>query len=343
MAAVRSPFLVLALLFLVSPSLTACVSSTSAPGPDFRKAEEDYFTKISDLSTAGLAEGQALRVVATTDVVGDVVGSVAGEVVALSVLFTRGADPHAYQATPRDLRALEEAHLVFVNGFGLEEALLETLEGAAKGVPVVSISEGLEGRRFAEPPPGETGKAPQPAGKSQGEVDPHVWFDPTNVVVWANNAARALVARDPLNAAAYLTNATQYEAELKELDAWIQERLSVLPPGGRVLVADHDALGYFADRYGFEIVGAVVPAYSTTAEPSAQQIADLQAAINRFGVKAVFVGGTVNPGLTERLAQDTGIALVPLFTGSLGQADGPAGTYQDFMRYNVTAIVEALK
>ena len=108
------------------------------------------------------------------------------------------------------------------------------------------------------------------------------------------------------------------------------------------MVTDHDALGYYVDRYELEMIGAVIPAFSTNAEPSAQELADLQDAIGEFDVRAVFVGTTVNPVLSERVAEDTGIRLVPLYTGSLGEPGSGVESYKDYICYNTMAIVEAL-
>ena len=118
--------------------------------------------------------------------------------------------------------------------------------------------------------------------------------------------------------------------------------LRYFTPDKRVVVTDHDSLGYFAHRYGFEVVGTVVPALSTLASPSAQQLAALQDQVAAQGVNAIFVGSTVNPDLAARMAQDAGIELITIYTGSLSDADGPAPTYLDLMRYDTGVIVEAL-
>ncbi|MGB9594003.1 MAG: metal ABC transporter substrate-binding protein, partial [Anaerolineae bacterium] len=173
--------------------------------------------------------------------------------------------------------------------------------------------------------------------------DPHTWFDPNNVRVWARNIRDTLSALDPANAAVYQANAQSYIARLEELDAWIRQQVAQVPPDNRKLVTDHTAFTYFAARYGFEQVGAIFPGYSTLASPSARELAALEDAIRAQGVKAVFTGKTVNPALAERVAQDTGVRLVFLYTGSLGGAGSPASTYLDMMRYNVSVIVDALR
>jgi ABC-type Zn uptake system ZnuABC Zn-binding protein ZnuA len=173
-------------------------------------------------------------------------------------------------------------------------------------------------------------------------LDPHVWFSPVSVEGWVDNIEYTLRHADPANSDIYRDNAVAYRGELHNLDTWIKEQVAHVPEADRKLVTDHTAFGYFAHHYGFEQIGAVVPAYSTMAEPSAQELAELEDAIREHEVPAIFVGTTVNPNLSERVAQDTGTDLVPLYTGSLSEAGGEADTYLKLMRYDVQAIVGAL-
>jgi len=288
------------------------------------------------LSAVALAPGERLRVVATTSIVGDVVQNVGGEHIDLTVLLPPGTDPHTFDPTPRDVAAVADAHVVFVNGAGLEVFLEKLLQGAG-GARVVPVSYGVELRRF------EHGHEEEAGDEHAGEYDPHTWFDPNNVIVWVRNVEWALNTLDPANVAGYQGNAAAYEAELQVLDAWIREQVAQVPPANRCLVTDHESFSYFTQRYGFEQVGAVFPGYSTLAQPSAMDLADLEAAIRTQGVRAVFVGKTVNPALAEQVAQDTGVQLVFLYTGSLGEPGDPADTYLAMMHYDVSAIVEALR
>lgn len=169
-----------------------------------------------------------------------------------------------------------------------------------------------------------------------------MWWDPANVIAWTDAVEQALSDLDPAGAGAYAANAGAYRDELRTLDAWIEAEVATIPMDRRVLVTDHQVMGYFAARYGLAQVGTVVPGYSTLAEPSAGEVAALEDAIRRLAVPAIFVGQTVNPGLAERIAADTGTRLVFIHAESLGAPDGPAGTYLDMMRFNVTAIVDAL-
>jgi ABC-type Zn uptake system ZnuABC Zn-binding protein ZnuA len=287
-----------------------------------------------------LGESEKLRVVATTSLVGDVVRNVGGDLIELTTLMSPGTDPHAFEPTPRDAAAVADAHVVFVNGVGLEEFLEPLLESTGEDAKVVSVSHGIELREFA------SGQAPghqEDDADHHGGADPHTWLDPNNVIVWTHNIELVLGTLDPGSAEAYSASARTYEAELEALDAWIREQFAQVPEENRRLVTDHTGFTYFAHRYGFEQIGAVFPGYSTLAEPSAQELAALEDAIHEFGVKAVFVGVTVNPDLAQRVAEDTGARLVFLYTGSLSEPGGQADDYLSFMRYNASAIAEALR
>jgi len=208
------------------------------------------------------------------------------------------------------------------------------LDSAGGQARVVSLSQGIELRKLQASPA---------EGAANGAADPHTWLSPANVETWVDNAEGALRELDPDNADFYGANARGYRDSLEELDAWIEEEVSRIPRDDRKLVTDHLAFGYFADRYGFQQIGAVFPGFSSTAEPSAQEMAALQEAIEEAGVKAIFVGTTVNPRLAERLADETGINLETLYAGSLSEPGGPAETYLDLMRYDASTIVEALR
>jgi ABC-type Zn uptake system ZnuABC Zn-binding protein ZnuA len=221
-----------------------------------------------------------------------------------------------------------------MNGAGLEAFMQPLLENAGGDARLVSVSDGIDLLQSAS--------AGDPDHQAGEDGDPHVWLDPNLVMTWTDKIAAALAELDPQHAPDYRANAAGYRQSLVGLDAWIQEQVGQIPLPNRLLVTDHEIFTYFADRYGFKQIGAIVPSYSTVAEPSAQELAALEDAIRQFGVKAVFVGNTVNPALARRVAADTGIQLVSIYTGSL-TAGAPAATYLDYMRANVAAIVEALK
>jgi ABC-type Zn uptake system ZnuABC Zn-binding protein ZnuA len=286
--------------------------------------------------------GSKLRVVATTTIVGDVVRAVGGESIELTTLMPLGTDPHSFDPSPRDVAAVADADVVFMNGVGLEAFLEPMLENAGGDAGVVNLAEGIALRKV-EGVPGDDHERGADAEHEQGDYDPHVWFDPTNVMVWVKQIEETLSRLDAANAQAYGDRAQAYLSELQELDGWIREQLEQVPEANRSIVTDHATFGYLAARYDLRTVGTIIPGYSTLSAPSAQELADLERAIQDLGVRAIFVGKTVNPNLARRVEEDTGVRLVFLYTGSLSEPGGPAGSYLEFMRYDVSEIVEALK
>jgi ABC-type Zn uptake system ZnuABC Zn-binding protein ZnuA len=308
------------LLALLSLLLVSVLAACAQPGSEGSSA----------------ADGR-LQVVATTTIVGDVVSQVGGEQIDLHVLLPVGADPHSFDPTPQDIARVADADLVFANGAGLESFLNPLIESAGAADRVVEVSDGIELRQLS----GGTAEAGHNDSKSG--LDPHTWTDPNNVMVWVNNIQQALSEQDPANSDSYAASAEAYTNELKSLDTWIREQVAQVPQDRRMIVTDHTLLGYFADEYGFNQVGALISGYSTLAEPTAKELADIEDAIHNLSVPAVFVGNTVNPALAERVAQDTGVRLVYFYTGSLTAPGGDASTYLKYMRYNVNVIVNALK
>ena len=280
---------------------------------------------IAFLATfSGHAVGGA-SVLCTTTIVGDVVRRIAGDDASVDVLLPIGADPHAFQASPQDAIAVGAADIVFLNGGGLEASLLPLLQGTRGRV--VDLSAGLALRQH---------------GALGGGADPHVWFDPLFVVEWTRVIAKTLGELDPDHSLLFDDRAADVTAELYALDSWILDRVSSIPPAARRLVSDHEAFGYFADRYGFEEIGTVIPGYSTLSEPSARELAALEDAIRAAGAPCIFVGTTIPAALAEQVAADTGTRIVFLYTESLTEADGPAATYFDLMQFDVDEIVAGL-
>ncbi|MDZ4158403.1 MAG: metal ABC transporter substrate-binding protein [Anaerolineaceae bacterium] len=281
-------------------------------------------------------------------IIGDVVRQVGGSAIDLQVLLPVGADPHSYQATPGDLAQVAQADVIFLNGAGYELFMDDLIQNAGDRVRIVPLSDEISLRALEDPfgqeesePGGESG---EPDGDDHtGDLDPHVWFDPNLVILWVQQIAAVLSEIDNPNAAYFNANAQAYIEELTALDAWIVSRVAEVPEANRLLVQEHLILGYFAARYGFTQVGAVIPSYSTLAEPSARQIAALVDTINALGVKAIFVGQTIAPGLAERVAEETGTKIFFLYTESLSEAGGAAASYMEFMRSNVSTITQALK
>ena len=329
---IRLKNLVLPLGLLVA--LSACAGVTPSPqggGNHPAGAEETYLVSPEDLKPLSLGEGEILLVATSTTIIQDVVANVGGEAVAATSLIPAGIDPHAFEPTPQDLKAVTEADAVFVHGMGLEASMAKLLEGAGDS-KTVAVSSGIA-PILLQTTSGEG---------EEGRIDPHTWMDPANVMVWTENIEKSLSALDPAHADLYRTNADRYRESLRGLHQYIESAVAQIPATQRKLVTDHEELGYFAARYGFEIVGTIVPGASTLAEPSAQGLAGLDDAIRRSGVRAIFTSSVVSPVLTQRVAQDTGAIVVTLYAHSLSSPEGPAATYLDLMRYNVDAIVDGL-
>ncbi|MEM9950303.1 MAG: zinc ABC transporter substrate-binding protein [Chloroflexota bacterium] len=175
-----------------------------------------------------------------------------------------------------------------------------------------------------------------------GPCDAHFWLDPNNVIIWADNIASALAEIDPDNTDFYQANALAYQEQLRALDVEIETSLEAVPLENRRLVTNHDFLGYFAQRYGFEVVGVVLPGGSTLAEPSARDLAELIEIIEREGIETIIVEASNPNRISNTLAEQVGIETILLYSGALSHDEEPASNYLDFMRYNMTTIIEAL-
>jgi manganese/iron transport system substrate-binding protein len=333
----------------------SALSAAEAHTDDNEEGRADHAHDLPPLSAVTLADGEKLRVVATTNILGDVVRNVGGDEIELTTLLPVGADPHSYNATPADLRLLSDAHVVFIVGEGIEESLLAVLENREGESALIPVNTGIDLMEMAEHDDAHADEHEdehedehaethaEDDGDHHHDLDPHTWTAVPNVMHWVEIIEHALSELDPANTEAYESSAIAYLAELEALDNEIAAAVAAIPVENRKLVTDHETFGYFAARYGFEVIGAVIPSFSTLAAPSAQELAALQRQIEAEGVQAIFVGSTVNPSLSGQIAGDVDVEVVPLYADSLSEPSGPAPTYIDMMRHNVTAIVEALE
>ncbi len=270
------------------------------------------------VSTAAFPGGDVPVVVATTSIWGDIATNVSCGAADVVTLVPAGGDPHSYEPSLRDRETLDGAALVVANGLGLEAALDDTLD---------SIDDGDVFRATEQVP-------------LLGD-DPHVWADPaliaTDVVpAIAESMRTAGLDLDP-------SCAEDYTAELLRVDGEVDTILEVVPPERRRLVTSHDSLAYFAARYGFEIIGAVIPGGSTLGEANPADLADLAAAISDTGVPAIFAEEQHSPADVEALAAEVGdVDVVTLHTDSLGPPDSDANTYTALLLSNARLIADAL-
>jgi ABC-type Zn uptake system ZnuABC Zn-binding protein ZnuA len=245
---------------------------------------------------------------------------------------------------------LAEADLVFQNGLGFEPWLDDLYAASGSKATRVVVTEPIEPTKAAAGDEHAVESTPAAderiagADQGQGEFDPHVWSDAGNAIRMVEVIRDALVKADATHADTYTANAEQYLAKLKTLDDFIVAETNRLPPERRKLVTDHDALGYFAKRYGYEIVGTALGSISTeTADPSAGELAELVEQIKAAGAPAIFAENVQNPDLMGRIASEAGVELGPtLYTDALGEPGSDGDTYLKLMRYNVTSIVTAL-
>lgn len=289
------------------------------------------------------------RVLVVENFLADIVQNVAGERLTVQSLIPGGVDPHSYQPTPQDVARIAESDLLILNKLGMEEALENVLLNAGGDFILVEASAGLVDR--AEKDEHDEDETHLQEEEQHGEDaghhhdgDPHFWLNPLNVITYVENIRDGLIQVDPDGRQDYTGNADAYIVKLKDLDAWIVEQVDQIPTQRRLLVTNHESLGYFADRYGFKVVGAIIPSVTTGATPSAQDLAALTRQILESGAPAIFLETGTNPRLAEQLVAETGIKIAPgIYSHSTTAGEGPASTYLEMMRYNTTVIVEALK
>ncbi len=287
------------------------------------------------------AAGERLQVVATTSIIGDVVRQVGGEAIDLTVLMQPGQDPHSYQPGAADLTAVADADLIFMNGWNLEEALVGDLVAIGREATLIPVSAGITPRLLSEDDDEHDG-----GSHVHGPVDPHVWQSVPNVIRWVENIRQVLSAADPANATRYETSAAAYSRSLQQLDEDLRAMLAAIPEDRRVLVTNHDNLGYFADAYGFEVAGTIIPSISSLAEPSAGELAKLIGAMRSRGICTLILeataAGQVARTLKNELTDCDEVRLVLLYADALGPPGSGAESYIGMMQTNAAALVKGL-
>ena len=298
-------------------ALAACVATSAGCGGDSQATEQGW--------RAG-----RLPVVATTTQLTDFVRMVGGEHVDVYGILKPNIDAHDFEPSPGDIAKLAAARVIVKNGVGLEEWFDSTIKNADTKATIVEASSGVTIRH------GE--------GEHESEGDPHIWQDPRNAKVMVHNIAVALAAADPAHRADYEANEAAYAAELDGLDAEIAAQIGGLT--NKKLVTNHDAFGYYVDRYGLDFVGAIIPGFDSQAELSAQDISRIVNLIKETGVKAVFSESSLPPKTAEAIGRDAGVAVVAgedaLYGDSLGPPGSAGDTYLKMLRHNTREIVDHL-
>ncbi len=269
---------------------------------------------------------ERMTIVATTSILGDVAANVAGPHADVDVLMPIGASPHDFVPSSQQVAGIYEADLVVVNGLGLEEGFGDILDAAREdGVEIIEVAPHLE---------------PLPLSEGDG-FDPHVWMDPHRMETAAMAIAKALFLLEENDA--WYTQADAYIGELGAADRRIESMLADIPADRRTLITSHGSLAYFADRYGFEVIGTLIPGGSSLGDPSSAQLAELIALIEREQVPAIFAETSEPLALAEAVAAEAGdVAVVELFTGSLAEPGRPGDTLIGMLLVDAERIAAAL-
>jgi zinc/manganese transport system substrate-binding protein len=290
---------------------------------------------LASLAGCGGGSGQSTghEIVVTTNILGDVVRNVVGDTAAVRVLMKPNADPHSFGLSAQDAASITRAELIVYNGLGLEESIQRHVDSAAdNGVPTLAVGDHIDAIRYV-------------AGEGQGRPDPHFWTDPQRMLTAVDSIESALLQHVPgIDHERIATNADKYRQQLRELTHWMAGRFGTIPAEHRKLVTNHHVLGYFAQRFGFTVIGAILPSGSTLASPSASDLDALAGTIRESGVPAIFVDSSQPDRLARVLAEQAGVhvAVVQLYTESLGEPGSPGATYLDMMRTNTEDIVDGL-
>jgi zinc/manganese transport system substrate-binding protein len=283
----------------------------------------------------GGGSGGEVGAVATTPIAGDLVRNVGGERLGLDILVPAGADPHDFEPRPSDAVALADADLVVRSGGDLDEWLGELIDSAGGDAAEVTLLDSVEAI--------EGGHAHGEEEAHDDDLDPHWWQDPRNAILAVESIRDALAEADPGGRRAYERNARAYIAELGALDEEIGRCMQRVPPGKRKLVTTHDSLGYFAERYDVDVIGAVIPSLSTQAQPSAKDVEALVEQIEDEGVEAIFPEAAVSQRLERAISRESGAEVGrELWTDTLGDEGSGAATYVDAMRANAGALAEGM-
>ena len=357
---------------ILSVTISLPFAFTAACGGDANgrtSSPDEAAAQMQSTSAAPTSvSAELVNVVTTSNIVADWVSNVGGDRVRVTPLLPQNADPHTFQPGARDIAQVADADLMLAVGLSLEASWLTELVSNSARDPALIVElgdlvepiefgdlrvpderdecrdgtdENADGNQDEE---GDRFEHEEDDAEAHGSLDPHFWFDPNRVKRVVDDIAARLSTLDPNSADLYRTNARAYSQELSDLHSWIEVQVSTVPPDRRMLVTSHDSFQYFACAYGLEIVGAVFSGGSTEREPSPQEIAELIDGIRSAGAPAVFTESSVSDALTQRIAVEAGARVVTeLYTGSLGEPGGRAGTYLDFMRYNVATIVGSLK
>lgn len=287
-----------------------------------------FFILLSVLVVqAQTAAARTLHAVASFSILADIVQEVGGDKVKVKSLIGASADPHQFEPSPDDARALKEADVTFISGHGLERWFEKLAKASGyQGAPVV-VSEGITFLRRQR--------------RDQLSDDPHVWNSPLNMLIWVSNIEKTLSAVDPEDASLFQANADRYRAKLRDLDRYAHEKLDPIPATKRKILTSHDAFGYLGRDYDITFLAPL--GLSTEVEASSSRVAQLIDQIKREGITRYFIESSNDPRLVQQIASATGARPGgKLYSEALSEIGGPAPTYLDMFRHNIDEIAKAL-
>lgn len=291
---------------------------------------------ITGGATAARAE-KKVKVIASFSILGDMTKNIGGTRAEVVTLVGPNGDAHVYEPTPADAKAVSTAGLVIVNGLGMEGWMDRLIKTAGYKGPEVVATQGVKPREMS---PQEEGHAP--GHQHEHKIDPHAWQNLPNGQIYVDNITKGLSAADPAGASIYQANAAAYKAKLAELDKWVQAEFAAIPKPKRRLITSHDAFGYLGAAYGVTILSPM--GVSTESEPSAGGVARLIKQIRREKITAVFIENVSDPRLVEQIGKESGVTLGgELYSDALSKPEGPAPTYIDMFKNNVTKMVAAMR
>lgn len=283
---------------------------------------------VAALLSSPLAMAKTVDAVASFSILGDIVHEVGGEHVKVTTLVGPDGDPHSFEPSPKDSKAINASDVVFVSGLGLEGWIDRLVTASGYKGHLVTASEGINSRKMEED------------GKQI--TDPHAWNSMANGVIYATNVMNALIKADPEDADYFRQRGKAYIEQLQKLDAWAKTEFTGIPQSKRKVLTSHDAFGYFGQEYHVSFMAPV--GFSTEAEASASGVASLIKQIKEQQVKTYFIENQTDPRLVKQIAAASGAQPGgELYPEALSGPQGPATTYIKAFKHNVETIVASMK
>ena len=283
---------------------------------------------VAALLSSPLAMAKTIDAVASFSILGDIVHEVGGEHVKVTTLVGPDGDPHSFEPSPKDSKAINASDVVFVSGLGLEGWIDRLVTASGYKGHLVTASEGVNSRKMEED------------GKQI--TDPHAWNSMANGVIYATNVMNALIKADPEDADYFRQRGKAYIEQLQKLDAWAKTEFTGIPQSKRKVLTSHDAFGYFGQEYHVSFMAPV--GFSTEAEASASGVASLIKQIKEQQVKTYFIENQTDPRLVKQIAAASGAQPGgELYPEALSGPQGPATTYIKAFKHNVETIVASMK